>query len=67
MKTPLSVIHLMIQDEDDPRFTAIRDELDRLKKGLEMVLYSARLDTFEHDLLVEALDLETVVRSVSTF
>ncbi|TDK63004.1 HAMP domain-containing histidine kinase [Bacillus salipaludis] len=64
MKTPLSVIHLMIQDEDDPRFDAIGDELDRLRKGLDMVLYTARLDTFERDFFVEKLSLETVVRSV---
>jgi two-component system, OmpR family, sensor histidine kinase YxdK len=66
MKTPLSVIHLMIQDEDDPRFTAIADELDRLKKGLDMVLYTARLDEFEHDFYVEMLPLEQVVRSVTS-
>lgn len=64
MKTPLSVIHLMIQDEDDARFTAIGDELDRLRKGLDMVLYTARLDTFERDFFVENLHLETVIRSV---
>lgn len=66
MKTPLSVIHLMIQDEDDSRFTMIGDELDRLKKGLEMVLYTARLDSFEHDFYVESLDLESIVRSITS-
>jgi two-component system, OmpR family, sensor histidine kinase YxdK len=66
MKTPLSVIHLMVQDEDEPRFTAIGDELDRLKKGLEIVLYTSRLDTFEHDFYVETLHLETVVRSLTS-
>lgn len=66
MKTPLSVIHLMIQDEDEPRFTAIGDELDRMKKGLDMVLYTARLDEFEHDFYVEMLHLEKVVRSVTS-
>jgi two-component system, OmpR family, sensor histidine kinase YxdK len=66
MKTPLSVIHLMIQDEDEPRFTAIGDELDRMKKGLDLVLYTARLDEFEHDFYVEMLSLEKVVRSVTS-
>lgn len=66
MKTPLSVIHLMVQDDDDPRAVAIGDELDRLRKGLEMVLYTARLDTFEHDFLVETLDVERLVRSVTS-
>ncbi|AIQ31065.1 membrane protein [Paenibacillus sp. FSL P4-0081] len=66
MKTPLSVIHLMIQDKDGPPFTAIGDELDRLKKGLETVLYTARLDTFEHDFYVERLELSAVVRNVTS-
>jgi two-component system, OmpR family, sensor histidine kinase YxdK len=66
MKTPLSVIHLMVQHEDDARSVAIGDELDRLRKGLEMVLYAARLDTFEHDFVVETLDLGTLVRSVAS-
>lgn len=66
MKTPLSVIHLMIQDEEDSRFTMIGDELDRLKKGLEMVLHTARLDAFEHDFYVELLDLEAAIRSVTS-
>ncbi|KOP79657.1 sensor histidine kinase [Cytobacillus solani] len=66
MKTPISVIHLMIQEEDDPRFKAIADEIDRLKKGLEMVLYIARLETFERDFYVETLYLESIVRSVTS-
>ncbi|MBW7454293.1 sensor histidine kinase [Paenibacillus sepulcri] len=66
MKTPVSVIHLMIQNEDEPRFTAIGDEMDKLKKGLEMVLYTARLDMFEHDFYVEQLDLEAVVRAAAS-
>lgn len=66
MKTPLSVIHLIIQDKDGPPFTAIADELDRLKKGLDTVLYTARLDTFEHDFYVERLDLAALVRSVTS-
>ncbi|MCH1625240.1 sensor histidine kinase [Ferdinandcohnia quinoae] len=66
MKTPISVIHLIIQDEDEPNNTAIGDELDRLKKGLEMVLYTARLDTFDRDFHVETLDLEKVVRNATS-
>jgi signal transduction histidine kinase len=66
MKTPLSVIHLIIQDKDGLPFTAIGDELDRLKKGLDTVLYTARLDTFEHDFYVEQLKLSDIVRSVTS-
>ncbi|WP_019533933.1 sensor histidine kinase [Paenibacillus ginsengihumi] len=64
MKTPLSVIHLLVQSEDDKRFAAIGDEVDRLRKGLETVLYTARLDAFEHDFHVETLRLTNIVRSV---
>ncbi len=63
MKTPVSVIHLMIQDKDDPHSTAIGDEVDRLRKGLDMVLYTARLDSFSQDFVVEQLDLEQLARS----
>ena len=33
MKTPLSVIELITQDEVDPRFESINEETDRLKRG----------------------------------
>lgn len=64
MKTPLSVIHLTIQDEDDPIFHSIQEELDRLRKGLETILYSSRLEQFEHDFHVKPLLLQDVVRTV---
>ncbi|MFT4416133.1 HAMP domain-containing histidine kinase [Fredinandcohnia humi] len=66
MKTPISVIHLMIQDKDDPQLQAIGDEVDRLRKGLEMVLYTSRLDTFERDFYVETLTLEKIIRSITS-
>ncbi|MBD1381055.1 sensor histidine kinase [Metabacillus arenae] len=66
MKTPISVIYLLIQDEEDKRFSAIGYEVDRLKKGLDMVLYSSRLDHFEHDFHVQILDLERIVRSAAS-
>ncbi|PER33983.1 hypothetical protein COI79_28425, partial [Bacillus thuringiensis] len=49
MKTPLSIIELITQDADDSRFDSINEETERIKKGLEMVLYVARLETFEQD------------------
>ncbi|RCX23348.1 signal transduction histidine kinase [Fontibacillus phaseoli] len=63
MKTPVAVIHLMVQDSDDSRSTAIGDEVDRLRKGLDLVLYTARLDSFSHDFVVEKLDMECLVRA----
>jgi two-component system, OmpR family, sensor histidine kinase YxdK len=67
MKTPISVIHLSIQDmEDDDLFESIDMELDRLKKGLEMVLFSSRLDHFERDFYVEAINLNSLVREITS-
>lgn len=64
MKTPLSVISLITQDEDDPRFVSIREEMERLQKGLAMVLYAAQLDTFESDFRVEAVKLRKLIHEV---
>ncbi|MBC6973330.1 sensor histidine kinase [Bacillus sp. Xin] len=61
MKTPLSVIELMTQDEVDPRFVSINEEADKLKKGLEMALYVARLETFTQDFYVERVQLYNLV------
>lgn len=61
MKTPLSVIHLLMQDDDSTKAESVREELDRLKRGLETVLYLARLDRFEQDFLIEPVTLRTLV------
>lgn len=58
MKTPLSVIDLTVQEEENPHFSSIREEADKIGKGLEMVLYAARLETFEHDFKVERVSLK---------
>lgn len=62
MKTPLSVIELTVeeQEDDDPRFRSIREETDQMRRGLETVLYVARLDTFEQDFSVEPVELRMV-------
>ncbi|QDS33928.1 sensor histidine kinase [Brevibacillus brevis] len=64
MKTPLSVIELITQDADDPRFDSIIEETERIKKGLEMVLYVARLETFEQDFHVDRVQLLEMIDSV---
>lgn len=64
MKTPLSVIELITQDAEDPRFDSINEETERIKKGLEMVLYAARLETFEQDFHVDRVPLLEMIDSV---
>ncbi|WP_337102780.1 sensor histidine kinase [Paenibacillus sp. YIM B09110] len=64
MKTPLSVLELLLQDSDEPRDVSMSEETDRIRKGLEMVLYMARLETFEQDFQVETLSLRELVNDV---
>ncbi|MBO7743323.1 HAMP domain-containing histidine kinase [Paenibacillus sp. MWE-103] len=57
MKTPLSVIEMITQDEEDERLRSISEEGDRMRHGIEMMLYTARLETFEQDFGVEPVSL----------
>lgn len=57
MKTPLSVIEMITQDGGDERMGSISEETDRLRRGLDMALYTARLGTFEQDFSVDSVDL----------
>lgn len=61
MKTPLSVIQLTLDEIEEKPADHIREELERIRKGLEMVLYTARLDRFEQDFSVEAIGLRAAV------
>ncbi|MBS4210102.1 sensor histidine kinase [Bacillus sp. FJAT-50079] len=61
MKTPLSVIELITQEADDEKLESIREEADKLGKGLEMVLYAARLEAFEHDFQVGPVSLKKTI------
>ncbi|MCR2043617.1 sensor histidine kinase [Anaerosalibacter massiliensis] len=65
MKTPLSVIGLIVQEnETEPYMGSIKDELERLDRGLNMALYLARLDTFGHDFHVDKVYLRSSVIEV---
>lgn len=61
MKTPLSVIQLTLQDLEDEAAMSIQEELERLRKGLEMVIYTSRLDRFEEDFQVKPLVLRKTI------
>ncbi len=64
MKTPLSVISLLVQHEDDARLESIREETERLQKGLTMALYATRLDTFDRDFHVKPVNLSLLILEV---
>ena len=74
MKTPVSVIDLLAQEskehgsgseEDREKLSiSLQEETDRLTSGLEMMLYSARLEKFEMDLHINRTALHERIRTV---
>ena len=65
MKTPLSVIELSAKELDEPESSNIREETDRLKKGLNTVLYMARMRTIEKDFQIKPVHLEKLIQEVN--
>ncbi|WP_026908287.1 sensor histidine kinase [Paucisalibacillus globulus] len=65
MKTPLSVIELTAQGLDEPDSSSIREETDRMKTGLNTVLYMARLRTIEQDFHIKPVTLANIVHEVN--
>jgi two-component system, OmpR family, sensor histidine kinase YxdK len=65
MKTPLSVIELTAQGLDEPESSSIREETDRMRDGLNTVLYMARLRTIEGDFHIKPVVLSKLIREVN--
>ncbi|WP_286925472.1 MULTISPECIES: sensor histidine kinase [Lysinibacillus] len=61
MKTPISVIELLLQDERPLDKRNVQEEIDRLRRGLDMVLVNARLENFEEDMQVEQVAVKTII------
>src|SRR5699024_8748941 len=59
------VIELMAKELDEPESSSFREETDRLKTGLNMALYMARLKTIEQDLHIEKITLLPLIQEVS--
>lgn len=66
MKTPISVIGLLLQEHDDLDRNSLTEEIDKLRNGLDSVLVNARLETFEQDMQIERVVLKTVVQEIVT-
>ncbi|MFD3449536.1 sensor histidine kinase [Microbacteriaceae bacterium 4G12] len=66
MKTPVSVIELLLQKEELPTRVrdSIREENQRLLQGLDLALHMARLEQFEKDYKVEEVDMIDLVRTL---
>lgn len=63
MKTPLSVIELMLQDEEYD-IDSFREETDKLHKGLNLALSMSRLESFQNDFLIETISLNSLIKTV---
>ena len=64
MKTPLAVLELLLQEPDALDKKSVQEEVERLKRGLDMVLMNARLDNFESDMQIEQVNLKQSVTSI---
>lgn len=65
MKTPLSVIELTAQNLDEPDSSNIREETERMKTGLNTILYMARLRSIERDFHIKPVKLSNIVNDVN--
>lgn len=65
MKTPISVIGLLLEEEQLDK-ASIREEIEKIRRGLEVVLVNARLETFEEDMQIERIRLKELVQAVIT-
>ncbi|MFC5604115.1 sensor histidine kinase [Sporosarcina koreensis] len=66
MKTPISVINLLLQEDGELDKRSIREEVDKIQRGLDVVLVNARLETFEEDMQIERVGLKSLVQQIVT-
>lgn len=71
MKTPVSVIDLLVQQgertgsgEAKDLLASVQEENERLAHGLDMMLHTARLEKFEFDLHIKRVEMVQAVRGV---
>lgn len=66
MKTPISVINLLLQNEGELDRQSIAEELERIQNGLDSVLTNASLETFEKDMTIEKVNFRHLVQETVT-
>lgn len=65
MKTPVSALHLIVQDrEDSDGAEDILQEINRLEYQLNMILTLSRLSSFHHDFHIRPVPLKPLVHEV---
>lgn len=63
IKTPISVMHIILQSEDTEEYRALSAELFRIEQYAEMVLHWFRLDSAANDFVIEMVSLDKVIRT----
>ena len=62
MKTPLSVIQLLLQEySGEEKAQDIEEEVNKLYKGLNMAMHFARMNYFQKDFVIERISLRQLV------
>ena len=65
MKTPLSVIELTAKELDEPDSANLREETEKLKNGLNTVLFMARMQRIEEDFHIQPVDLNKLIKEIN--
>lgn len=65
MKTPLSILELLLKEfEGEEKAEMMKEELNKIEKGLNLALYYARLDSFQKDFVIKQINLRDLVTLV---
>lgn len=62
IKTPISVMRMMLQSEDTEEHRELLDELFRIEQYVEMVLNYTRLGSESHDFVFQQYALDSILR-----
>lgn len=65
MKTPVSVIKLLLEGEiDNKKKISISEEMEKISNGLNLRLYTQRINDFEKDLKIENVNLNLIIKEL---
>ena len=62
IKTPISVMQMILQSEDTEEYRALSAELFKIEQYVEMVLCWFRLSSTTNDFVIETLSLDEIIR-----
>lgn len=63
IKTPISVMQMILQSEDTEEYRTLSSELFRIEQYVDMALCWFRLDSRSNDFVIEQVSLDKVVRT----